>query len=63
MICSGDLDPIILLFFLKGAGRKPAPSKMIEVVVWLPSEMLEWLDGQAGNSGGITERMAKNEQN
>lgn len=37
----------------KGAGRKPAPSKMIAVVIWLPSELLAWLDSQAGNRGEI----------
>ena len=37
----------------KGAGRKPAPSKMRAVVIWLPSELLAWLDGQAGNRGAI----------
>ena len=37
----------------KGAGRKPAPSKMIAVVIWFPSEMLEWLDDHEGNRGEI----------
>jgi hypothetical protein len=34
---------------------------MIAVVIWLPAELLVWLDGQAGNRGEVVRGLISRE--